>query len=151
MIRLNQLILILTVISSSNVRDRETVEKIDPIIFWVSWWLITLTLTWWLTYIILSLISTLADYIVGAYKKGVLEKCDNKRILKEITETWINWETKKAYAQHAVTVIAWFCEVLMSVTFNRPRFRLIVFVSEGRQIRQPLHVVHKLKRKTNRW
>ena len=52
-------------------------------------------------------------------------------------------DEKSICRQHAVTVIAWFCECSVAAAFNQPRFRLKVFVSEGRQIRQPLHVAHK--------
>jgi hypothetical protein len=38
---------------------------------------------------------------------------------------------------HAVTVIAWYCEVLMFGTINRHRYRLTDIVSERRQLRQP--------------
>jgi hypothetical protein len=58
-----------------------------------------------------------------------------------ITKLDIALRLKIAYRQHAVTVIAWFCGYLVVGAFNRPRFRLTVFVSEFRQLRLPLHVV----------
>jgi len=41
---------------------------------------------------------------------------------------------------HALTVIAWLCELLMATSFNRPSFWLTIFVSEFRQLRLPLTV-----------